>query len=393
MKKLIFLIHFNNIKNSSGIIEKIFNQSKNMNKLNILYKTYILISKDDAKNIGVFPKVSYIEFVPVNFLADKRKHQFLKLLKCINRTYQEYVNICKKEINNYDMIYVRYNPLYPGFINFVKNFRKKIIFEHNSIEIEEYKSNKSKLKVIFSKMFDKKIKNLALGYVCVSSQIFNFQKKIYNKNISGILITNGIDVKKYKIKEVPKYDGKNINMIFVGNIRYWHGIERILEGIEKYNGKTNIIFNICGNINQEDYLKDIIKKMKKKDSIKMLGYETRENLNKYFDESHIAIGSLGCYKKNIEYASTLKNREYFARGIPIVFSEIDEDISIPENKNFYYKVSNDDGFVNMEKIIDFASGIYKNNPQNITKNIRKFAEENLDYGKKIEKLRDFINGI
>ena len=52
---------------------------------------------------------------------------------------------------------------------------------------------------------------------------------------------------------------------------------------------------------------------------------TSGELDKYFDEAHIAIGTLGCYKKNITHASVLKNREYFSRGIPIIFSEIDDD--------------------------------------------------------------------
>ena len=62
----------------------------------------------------------------------------------------------------------------------------------------------------------------------------------------------------FKVRKIPSYDGKNLNLLFVGNIRYWHGIERIISSIKNYKGNVNITLNICGDINQEDYLTPLI---------------------------------------------------------------------------------------------------------------------------------------
>jgi len=281
------------------------------------------------------------------------------------------------------------NPVYYGFIKFVTKFNKKIIFEHNSNELAEYKANKAFFKVLKSYIFDKYVRRKAKGFVAVTKEIYEYEKPLYICN--GVIITNGIDVANYKFRKIPIFDQKNLNMIFVGNIRYWHGLERIVYSLENYSGKMNITFNICGLINQEDdYLTPIIKKINNPYvKINMLGYKTQKELDELFNKSHIAIGCLGLYKKNMEYASVLKNREYFARGIPIVFSEIDEDICIKENKNLYLKVPNNSSKIDINNLIKFVTTFYRNADKNCLK-IRKFAENNLDFDKKEMRLKKIL---
>lgn len=391
MKKLLFIIHFGNIKKSSGIIEKVYNQSNAMHKLGIHYKTYILFKKEEEEDVKIFPKVDYIEFVPLSFF--KKERTLIKNYIVIQKIYKEYCKICEREKSNYDYIYVRFNALYLGFVYFVEKFKNKIIFEHNSIEISEYKANKSTIKVINSKIFDKFTRRKAAGYVCVTKEIYDYQKKLYNDK-KGIIITNGINVRSFKFRNIPKYDMKNINLIFVGNIRYWHGLERIIESLKNYKGKIKISFNICGLVNQDDdFLTPLVENVNKENknvNIKLLGYKFKEEMNSLYDKAHLAVGCLGGYKKNIEYASVLKNREYFSRGIPIIFSEIDEDICVKENEGLYLKVPNNDSKIDFNRIIEFIDDFYKDPIKN-SKKIREFAEKKLDYESKITKLKVLID--
>ncbi len=390
MKKLIFLVHFGDIKKSSGIIEKVYNQSIAMHELGFHYKTYIFIKKEQENDIQLFKNIPYIKFITLDYFT--KENSFIKNYIIIKKIFEEYKKTCIKESKNFDYIYVRMNPLYPGFLKFIKKFKNKIIFEHNSIEIEEYKANNQKKKVLFSKLFDKIVRKYAIGFVSVSKEIYDYQYQLYHKK--GLLIPNGIDVNSFKIRSIPNYDNLNLNMIFVGNIRYWHGIERIINALKNYNGEKNIIFNICGLINQDDdYLSPLINSVKKNNIIiNLLGYKTKDELNKYFDDAHIAIGCLGGYKKKINYGSVLKNREYFSRGIPIVFSEIDDDISIEENNGLYLQVPNNDSEIDLNTIIQFVENFYLNVEEN-TKRIRKFAEEHLDYNKKMLKFKEYINEL
>lgn len=387
MKKILFIIHLGDIKKSSGIIDKVINQSKAMKENGIFYKTYILHRPSQIEDIKQYQKYDFINFVAVKDYEVQKN--VIKKIYLEEKVYKEYINICKKEKDNYDYIYVRYNPLYQMFIKFTRLFKNKIIFEHNSIEITEYMANKNKLYLIKEKIFGKYVRNNAKHFVAVSNEIYEHQSTYY-KNKKGIVIPNGIDVSKYNVRIVPKYDKKRLNMVFVGNIRYWHGLERIISSIDNYKGNIDITLNICGDFNQKDYLTPLLEGLKTKHKINMLGYKNKEELDKYFNEAHIAVGTLGCYKKNINYASVLKNREYFSRAIPIVFSEIDDDICTKENEGLYLKVKNDASDVDMNTIIEFVEKFYKNSEEN-TKRIRRFAENKLDYNKKILKLKELIN--
>lgn len=391
MKKILFLIHIGNINKSSGILEKVINQSLNMKKSGILYKTYIFYKKEDFENIKKFDKFDFIVFLPLDFY--KFEKSLLKRICIEEKVYKKYIDICNKEKGKYDYVYVRSNPFYYNFLKFTKKNSGKLIYEHNSIEPKEYKAN-NKLKLVQHILFEKQVRKRVAFYVSVTKEIDNYQKSKYPQSVKGIVISNGIDVKKYPIRKTPKYDKKNLNIIFVGNIRYWHGVDRMLKSIANYNGPVKITYNICGLPNQKDEITSLIKKLNfKNHTINQLGYKTHEELDSLFNEAHLAQGSLATFRFLINNASTLKNREYFARGIPIVFSEIDDDISIPGNKDFYFKVPNDDSIINMEEIIKYIERIYLKDAKKITQNIRRFAEENLDYSKKIEKLKEFVNEI
>lgn len=386
MKKLLFIYHSNNLKKNSGIINKIINQSKAMNENGILHKTYILFKEEELNDVNLFPKLDYVCFKPLSYYKN-RNSKIMKLLT-LRKIYKEYNNICESEKENYDFIYQRMAPLFPSNINFIRKNKGKIIFEHNSIEKSEYKSSGQKLYFIFSSLFDKYVRKCAIKYVCVSKEVFEYQESIY-KNKEGIVIPNGIDVSTYKLRTPPTYDGSKLNLIFVGNIRYWHGLERIIQSTNNYKGPVDVKLMILGEANQEDYLKPLVEELKVEDKVQFLGYKTKEELDEYFDIAHIAIGCLGGFKKNMEYGSTLKNREYAARGIPMIISEIDDDLS-QESNYFIMQVSNDENIFKMEDIIKFNESMYEKGIDNVTKYIREYANNNLDYNKKLIKLKNMI---
>lgn len=75
--------------------------------------------------------------------------------------------------------------------------------------------------------------------------------------------------------------------------------------------------------------------------------------------------------------STLKVREYCARGIPFIIGY--KDISLNKGLKFYYEVSNDETLLELNKILEW----YKN--LNVeSREIRKFAIENLSWDKQIK---------
>ena len=75
-----------------------------------------------------------------------------------------------------------------------------------------------------------------------------------------------------------------------------------------------------------------------------------KELDDVFDRAAIGIGSLARHRSGITNIKTLKNREYAARGIPFVYSEIDDDF---EKMPYILKVPANEQPVNIESILNF----------------------------------------
>ena len=75
-----------------------------------------------------------------------------------------------------------------------------------------------------------------------------------------------------------------------------------------------------------------------------------EELDKIFNQSCFAIGSLARHRSGITYIKTLKNREYATRGIPFIYSEIDSDF---EDMPYIVKAKPDESPIDIQEILDF----------------------------------------
>ena len=73
-------------------------------------------------------------------------------------------------------------------------------------------------------------------------------------------------------------------------------------------------------------------------------------LDKVFNQSCFAIGSLARHRSGITIIKTLKNREYATRGIPFIYSEQDSDF---DNQPYVIKASPDESPINVQQILDF----------------------------------------
>ena len=393
MKKIIFLAMFADLEKSSGIIRKIYDQSKYWKDLGLLYSTYILYPESKKDQEKLYENKDYIKFVPVNYFGDlttrKSKFSFYKSI------FNKYIEIAKEEKNNYNYIYIRFHPLFPWFIKFLYKFRGKIIVEHNSREIPEYIANGRNKMAFISRLFEKIVRRYVKGYITVCNDVAKYQKKMYsqNKKVKGLMLPNGIDVGAYEKRTPIKYDGKNINMIFVGNIRYWHGLDRVCYGLANYKGNKNVTFTVIGPFNQIDDISGIIKEKKLEKKVLMLGYKSKTEMNKYFDKAHIAVGCLGLFRKGSNDGSTLKNREYFSRGIPIVSAEIDEDVSKNCLDKYYFMVSNDATPVDIDRVVRIVEKTYLDSEDGYCNEIREYAEKNMSYKVKAKKFKKFVDSL
>jgi glycosyltransferase involved in cell wall biosynthesis len=224
----------------------------------------------------------------------------------------------------------------------------------------------------------------------VTSEITNHELALIGRDIPSFTLTNSIDVKKYPLKNhrVP-YDD-TMRLLYVGsNTTDWHGLDRLLKGLADFHGKIQLELHLAGDVSVS--IQKLVRSLKIQDHVIFHGYLTGKDLDMLFDISDLAIGTLGMHRKKLTYGSTLKVREYMARGIPFMISYTDDDLS--PDLPYVFNAPPDDRPIDMDKVTQFTKGIYSAYGADVSQQMRTYACEHMDYRVKTIKLIDFINSL
>lgn len=199
-----------------------------------------------------------------------------------------------------------------------------------------------------------------------------------------ISISNGVDFDR--IPKVSRKEHEGINLLGVANLTSWHGYDRVIDGIEEYYKHNPVIavkFHIvCGN--DTPYIVELKKSVESRgltENVIFHGEVNGTDLDDLFNSCDLAIGSLGRHRNGITHLKTLKNVEYAARGVPFVYSEINEDF---EDMPYVAKISQDDTPLNIQSLIDFLDSL-KVTPDKIRESV-----EHLSWKKQFETIKSII---
>lgn len=253
------------------------------------------------------------------------------------------------------------------------------------------------IKTVYKNVF--KIQLLILINRFIVPKIFKFFDVIieygsenarYTMNIEDkmVYINNGVNTESIPKKKIPIND-KVIEFISVANISDWHGYDRLIIGMGEYyknNPRVKVLYNCVGDGASVPYLKKLVNDLSLEEYVIFHGKKTGNDLDKLFDNSHVAFGSLAIHRLGSDIASTLKNREYCARGIPFVIAS--RDNGFPEDFKYSMQVSQDEKSINVNEIIDFYDSIKSSG---YTTEMRKFAEENLTWDINLKPVFEKIN--
>jgi len=384
IKKIIYM-SFNDPYKSPGVYKKELNFCNMFGKIckeyGIEFKGFNIVFFNGKNKIE---DTDYLQFINVRTNIKNKFINFILINKYFLREAQSLVKTYKP-----DLLLMRYSttrlilPFNP------KKYNDKLIFvsEHQTKEIEEMKSNIIDrmfipLEILKSKIFFKNVE----GIIGVTKEIAEYEIKRARKNIPYFVLTNGINVDSYPLKSYIPFSGKELNILFVAsNTSRWHGLDRLLQGLYNYRGIVNIKLNVVGEVTKD--ILEMSSSLGLRNNVVFHGIKLGKELDELYDISHIAIGSLGIHRKGLKYASTLKVREYMARGIPFIISHIDEDID--NDFPFCLRVPDNDEPIDMDLILKFTENIYKSYVD-FPQIMRKYAVERMDYKVKFKKFIDFI---
>ncbi|MFI3264632.1 MAG: glycosyltransferase [Rikenellaceae bacterium] len=256
--------------------------------------------------------------------------------------------------NQITFLYIRYTSnASASYLNFLQEAKKmgvRIYLEIPTYPYDGECNTKNPYKLFT--LYREKIYRKRLHKFIDRVITFSDDDKIFN--IKTINISNAVDFDSIELRTI-KPNHNYIKFVAVATIGFWHGYDRIIRALAKYNNRDEIYIDIVGVGPALEELKELVTTLKIDKYVTFYGAQHGETLNKIFNDADICIGSLGRHRSGVNRMKALKSVEYAARGIPFIYSEQNDDF---DHMPYIYKVSPDEAEIDIGEIINSLN--YKN---------------------------------
>ena len=306
MKKTLLYIYLGGdiSSNSSGVNKKVLSKIKSINDIECYCKGVSFSDKiNEEKQVNEFLTV-----IPYN----KKRRKFFNSMFQQKLLIKEVELYLKNNIDQYSNVLFRYPLASRSLLKLVKRFPNRIIFEHNTKEVEELQLNAK----LFRKALPFSVKPgyfiflLELGYLSFLQEMF-YGKGIFEYAKSGVAVTkeiaeyevnrnlsysvnvcsNSIDVDSCMLRELIPFDRKELKLfMLLGSGNDWHGVDRLIKSVGKYDGNCTIRVDLIGEIEEKDI--ELIKQLKLEKEIRVLPPFTIDKLNEKLNPYHLGVGTL-----------------------------------------------------------------------------------------------------
>lgn len=308
-------------------------------------------------------------------------------------SFSRYYDQAYREIINPDFLYVRRWHIDKKQLAFFARVKKKYPSCKIIVEIPTYPyfremcSNIVNLLDLFKEVIYKnKNKTYVDRFVTYSDDELIF-------GVPTIRTMNGINTASITIsKNETEYTGREINLLAVALFARHHGYERIIKGMYDYYRSYNdrsIYFHIVGIGSELPKYKKLVQKYKLEKYIFFYGEKHGDELNEIYNIADIGVAALGVYKDAFSKLSTLKAREYMAKGLPVILGADDDLFTNCKYGEFF---PNDSSPINMERVVEFADRIYLGRDRTlIASDIREYVMKKADNSVTLKPIMDYIN--
>lgn len=342
MKRILFITYwpFEN-EASNGICKKIRAQAEALS------------------SFGMQVDLTYMKNGNMMVLADGKELQAGKARPVIGKMLasRQIKRYLKKSGTHVDGVYIRYalsDPWFLGLLRYLKKQRVRVLLEIPTYPYDgEFTPDlRGRLAAFLDRRCRKKLKGLADRVVT-----FTEDEEIFG--IPTIRTVNGVDFSKVPLQYRQEPDGA-LHLIAVAGLAPWHGYDRLLTGMGEYykNGGTReAVFHLVGDGSELPLYKKLVEEYGLERRVRFYGFLSGDPLTEVYNRADIAVSCLGMYRKGMNRESSLKIREYSARGLPaIAVSPID---IFPPDWPYQMIVPNDDTPIDMQKVFAFGDALQK----------------------------------
>ncbi|MEG1621932.1 MAG: glycosyltransferase [Alistipes sp.] len=346
--KALFLV-FHGFSDYSGISKKIFDQCEALRCCGVdTQLCYIRIDADGTQRrlVGNGSKEDFA-------VDDFGRGLQAKIAK----------RLCFNGLTHYiraqqiDLLYVRYdhnaNPVLIRWFKQIQRLGVKIALEIPTYPYDQEFSQASRRAARLKHLLDRCFRHRLAQHV---DRIVTFSNHAEIFGRPTICISNGIDFSRIPLKTKVNDTSHEVNLLGVANIHFWHGFDRVIEGLKNYYATTptrQVNFHIVGDGSPaliQSY-QEAVSRHNLEQHIFFHGPQSGTALDALFEACDFGIASLGRHRSGISNLKTLKNREYAARGISFVYSEQDDDF---DTMPYVLKVPAEDAPLDIGKLLHFV---------------------------------------
>jgi glycosyltransferase involved in cell wall biosynthesis len=273
---------------------------------------------------GKIPNKIQVKYIPVP------KIKFLRsMLFNLNLFFILLFYVKRRKVQ---IIYTRQGEflISPAIIS--KLFSIPYITELNGTIEEEMKIDKNpKILIKLATSIEKFCYKESSKIMVVTSSMKEYLINKYKLNSSKInVLENGVNTDIFKPEKLKqKYD-----LIFVGNLALWQGLDYLIQAISRVKIKNeNIKIAILGDGQEKGNLLKLIKESKLENNFLFLGSKSHEDIPKFLNRSNVCVAPFALSDRNKKTGiSAFKIYEYASCEKPIITTNL-EGVSEFVNNN------------------------------------------------------------
>lgn len=363
IKGIYFCVEDNLDDDSNGIIKKINNQ------ITVFKQHFKIEIINIKKQQTLFEKIKFI--LPI--IKSKREKSFESI-------FNNY------ELNEYSFVYIRRPSMCKSFLKMLINIKNKnpnikLILELPTYPFHQEYRGLDKLLIFKSSCIEKKLSS-------VIDRIVTYSDDDIIWGIDTLKISNSVDFNKVKPRKYINDSNHEINLIVVATFSYWHGVDRLLMGKKEYKGRYNFKIHLVGDGPELKKLKNLVDKYKLSD-VYFYGRKSGKELDDIYNQCDIAVDALGRHRSLVYYNSSLKGKEYGAKGLPIV-SGVKTELDLLDFE-YYLRVPADDTAIDFQKIENFYNKVYLDKKESeIISKIVSFNYQHFSFEHTFNKIIEYI---
>ncbi len=281
------------------------------------------------------------------------------------------------KLNQFDVAFIRFPHFDLSVMSVLRLLKKKGVRVY--LEIPSFPVNypKKSLRVKYFQFFDNIHQHLLKKYIFQVLAVGSPSKTIYG--IHNKTIPNGY-MHETKPTEMHACQPEQIDILSLSSFYDIHGFDRLIEGYKLYMESnvhsTTVNIHLVGDGPCKSDLVSRVLTLKLEDYIKFYPPMSNDELNDLYKIVNMGCAPLAIHRTNYTYASPLKTKDYFQKGLPYFCAY--EEIGIDTNYPYVLKFPLDDTPIDIHQIVSFYQS-YQKNCEQVKFDMQAYGEERFNW--------------